>query len=246
MRQPLSSAASGATRTSRRPASTIIFDKDGTLLDAHKLWGPIVSSACSLMPEEDEVLFRLLGYDSATGTFTPTAPFMIEPNSVVYANLQDAGIDADVFFAHLWAQPTPSAPIMDTQVLFARCRTAGLHVGVLTSDDRQSALNFLEQEGVKADAIVCGDDGRGQKPSAEPLLALASDLNVDAASMVMVGDSTHDIDCGKAAGALTVGVLTGVGGHSELGSADMLLRSVADIDHAMLADWASGSPHELV
>ena len=131
----------------------------------------------------------------------------------------------------MWAQPTPSAPIMDTQELFARCRAAGLRVGVLTSDDRQSTLKFLEQESVEPDAgaLHCGDDGRGHKPSAEPLLALASDLGVSPASMVMVGDSTHDLDCGKAAGALAVGVLTGVAGRADLGSADLLLGSVADM-----------------
>ena len=55
-----------------------------------------------------------------------------------------------------------------------RVLVPGLHVAVLTSDDRQSTLNFLKQERVEPDALHCGDDGRGHKPSAEPLLALAS------------------------------------------------------------------------
>lgn len=196
---------------------------------------------CSLMPEEDETLFRILGYDGATQTFTPTAPFMIEPNSVVRKVLSGAGVDADVFYRHMLSQPIPSAPIVDTQELFARCKAAGLHVAVLTADDRDSTLNFLEQQCVKPDGLLCGDDGRGHKPSSEPLLALASDLNVCPASMVMVGDSTHDLNCGKAAGALTVGVLSGVGGHEELRDADVLLGSVAEIDCNMLASWVIGN-----
>lgn len=218
MHRPLPRAIGSATfLPPRQPASTIVFDKDGTLLDAHKLWGPIISGACSLMPEDNETLFKLLGYDSATKTFTPTSSFMIEPNSVVYSKLCAAGIDAEVFYKKLWAQPTPSAPITDTRALFARCKQAGLFVGVLTSDDRQSALKFLEQQNVEPDALVCGDDRRGHKPSAEPLRALAADLNVDPASIVMVGDSTHDVNCGKAAGALTVAVLSGVGGARRVG-----------------------------
>jgi hypothetical protein len=41
-------------------------------------------------------------------------------------------------------------------------------------------------------------------------------------------------------GALAVGVLTGAAGREDLGSADVLLESVADIDSAMLAEWAGG------
>ena len=192
------------------------------------------------MPEDDEILFKLLGYDSATETFTPTSPFMIEPNSVVHKQLCDASVNADLYYELMWAQPTPSAPIMDTQELFARCWVAGLRVGVLTSDDHQSTLKFLEQESVEPDALHCGDDGHGHKPSTKPLLALASDLGVSPASMVMVGDSTHDLDCGKAVGALVVGVLTRVAGWVDLGSVDLLLGSVVDIDSTLLADWVAG------
>jgi phosphoglycolate phosphatase-like HAD superfamily hydrolase len=126
------------------------------------------------MQEPDDALFQLLGYDSATESFTPTSIFLIEPNSIVHKRLCDAGVDADLFYERVCAQPTPSAPIVNCEELFARCRAAGLHVAVLTSDDRQSTLNFLEQERVEPDALHCGDDGRGHKPSAEPLLALAS------------------------------------------------------------------------
>lgn len=171
--RPLCSSA-GAAAAPREPATTIVFDKDGTLLDAHKLWGPIVRAACHLMQEPDDALFQLLGYDSATESFTPTSIFLIEPNSIVHKRLCDAGVDADLFYERVCPQPTPSAPIVNCEELFARCRAAGLHVAVLTSDDRQSTLNFLEQERVEPDALHCGDDGRGHKPSAEPLLALAS------------------------------------------------------------------------
>ena len=50
---------------------------------------------------------------------------------------------------------------------------------------------------VKVDAAVCGDDGRGSKPSADPLVALAQDLDLPVQSLCIVGDSiSHDIACG--------------------------------------------------
>ena len=85
---------------------------------------------------------------------------------------------------HSAAKRTPS---VDTRALFARCRAAGLRVAVLSSDDRESVQAFLAQEEVVPDALHCGDDGRGHKPSAEPLLALAADLGVTPGSMIMVG-----------------------------------------------------------
>ena len=243
-RTPAARTLRGSAAVVGRPAATtIVFDKDGTLLDAHALWGPIVRGACSLMPEDDEALFCLLGFDGTTNRFTPTAPFMIEPNSAVHSLLRGAGVDADQFFEHVQAQPlTPATPIVDTRALFARCRAAGLRVAVLSSDDRDSVQAFLAQEEVEPDALHCGDDGRGHKPSAEPLLALAADLDVTPGSMVMVGDSTHDLDCAFEAGAVAVGVLTGVAGRAELGNADVLLESVADIDESLLAEW-TGATH---
>ena len=45
----------------------------------------------------------------------------------------------------------------------------------------------------------------------------------------MVGDSTHDVRRGLAAGAPTLGVLTGVGSATDLHEADVLLPSVRDM-----------------
>ena len=84
-------------------------------------------------------------------------------------------------------------PLVDIAQLFADTRAAGLAVAVLTADDRDSTERFLAEVGVQPDAMVCGNDGRGAKPSADPLLAIASDLSVPPSSLVMVGDSSHDV-----------------------------------------------------
>ena len=47
---------------------------------------------------------------------------------------------------------------------------------------------------------------------------------------VMVGDSTHDLHAGRAAGMSTVAVLTGVAQAAELAPhADVVLPSIADL-----------------
>ena len=79
------------------------------------------------------------------------------------------------------------------------------------------------------DAVVCGDDSRGQKPAADPLQSVAADLGLPGESLVMVGDSAHDTRCGKAAGSHTIDVLTGVGQPSTIAHSDLVLDSVVDI-----------------
>jgi phosphoglycolate phosphatase-like HAD superfamily hydrolase len=59
----------------------------------------------------------------------------------------------------------------------------------------------------------------------------------DAASVVVVGDTPNDIDCGRAAGARTVAVATGPFSADELlaHAADVVLDNLADTDAAIAA-----------
>ena len=145
------------------------------------------------------------------------------------------------------AQPIVWLPLADTAALFAAVRSLGLGVAVLTADDRAPTAAFLAQEGVQ-DGVpaVCGNDGRGHKPHAAPLRALARDLGVPPESLVMVGDSAHDVACGVAAGAWSVGVLSGVGTAEVLACADAVVPDVTHLP-ALLARWlgkadVGGSP----
>ena len=91
------------------------------------------------------------------------------------------------------------------------------------------------------------------KPAAKPLLSIAADMNVAPNAIMMVGDSLHDVDCAKAAGATAVGVLTGVAGKGILvGSADWVIGSVVEIDAAFLqhlnmrADFLNSKTFEML
>ena len=260
---------SGVTRGPVEPIRAVVFDKDGTLLDAHATWAAPVRAACAGLLEagaagalDGAQLRALLGLDDGTGRFRHDATFMLDSNEVVRAHLAAAGVDAALFQRLLdGACAAPAFRIahlagVDAAGLFAALRGAGLLVGVLTSDDRANALAFLadcdggegggqgggEGGGLRVDALVCGDDGRGFKPDAAPLLAAAADLGVPVHSVLMVGDSTHDVRCGAAAGAPTLGVLTGVGDAAGLRAADALLPSVSEMltDKAFQERWLPG------
>jgi len=232
---------------SKRPIpTTIVFDKDGTLIDAHATWAPVFQRVCELTcPDDTSEIYKLLGYDPAKLRFHASSSFMIDTNETVHELLASNGFDVTSFISNMeeTIRPTstthgniPSSssyfnpvPLTNLAVVFQKIRSLGLKVAILSADDRENVEMFLKSQDLEVDALVCGNDRRGFKPNAEPLEAVASDLDADVATMVMVGDSRHDVDCALNAGAWSVGVLSGVGDSDNLGAADFVLQSVADL-----------------
>ena len=111
-------------------------------------------------------------------------------------------------------------------------RQLGLTLGLVTNDAEGPALRHLDKAGIRSDfAFVAGyDSGFGAKPGPGQLIGFCRATGLAPDVCVMVGDSTHDLHAGRAAGMLTVGVLTGPAPRAELaGLADIVLDSIADI-----------------
>jgi len=91
--------------------------------------------------------------------------------------------------------------------------------------DKQDLVQLLDDN-------VTRDHVKQMKPSPEGLLLIKRHLGItNPRRMVMVGDMHHDIEAGKAAGAVTIGVKTGVCSEAELQAAgvSIVLDSVKDI-----------------
>jgi 2-phosphoglycolate phosphatase len=69
------------------------------------------------------------------------------------------------------------------------------------------------------EVVVCADDLPFQKPHPAPLLHIAERLGVLPSEIVMIGDGPQDVNCGKAAGARTVGVTYGIKGAADVAAA---------------------------
>ena len=78
------------------------------------------------------------------------------------------------------------------------------------------------------DFIAGYNSGHGLKPGPGMLLAFAEATGIPPASVVMVGDSRHDLEVARNAGAaLAVGVLTGPATRADLAPwADHILPSI--------------------
>lgn len=92
-----------------------------------------------------------------------------------------------------------------------RLHEDGKVLGLVTSKMRGGAIKGLRLAGLEdAFSIVVGsDDVTNPKPHPEPVLMALDRLGRSAAEAVFIGDSRHDLQCGRAAGVATAAVLWG-------------------------------------
>jgi phosphoglycolate phosphatase-like HAD superfamily hydrolase len=81
------------------------------------------------------------------------------------------------------------------------------------------------------DCVASGLTTPHTKPWPDPVLWAAEKMGVPAENCLMMGDTTVDIRAGRAAGAQTIGVLSGFGYEKELleAGADQIIESVANL-----------------
>jgi phosphoglycolate phosphatase-like HAD superfamily hydrolase len=223
----------------------VIFDKDGTLIDFGPMWSGWAETlarsleAATGRPIETP-LYAMLGYDPGARTVLPGGGLAATPMARLRERsgvvLEDAGVDraaAEQALDASWHAPDPiglARPLTDLPVLFGRLRAGSLRLAVATSDDREPSVRTLEALGVMdaVEAMVCADDGVPVKPAPDMVLHLCGIVGVAPSRTAVVGDAPADLRMARAAGAgLVVGVLTGVGGRTDLEPlADVILDSV--------------------
>ena len=200
----------------------ILFDKDGTLIDYEATWGAANWRAAYFFADgcKDlaEALMEAGGWDRETGTTKPGSPLVVdtieEIAEVWTAVLPPHKRDVEAMKSLLYVMMTTdltAEPLTDLHALFDGLRGMGLRLGVATNDTEAGALATLEPLDVvrKLDFIAGYDSGHGAKPAPGMVLAFADHIEAAPARVVMVGDNVHDLESGRSAGAITVGVLTG-------------------------------------
>lgn len=222
----------------------ILFDKDGTLLDYHATWMPLNFSAAAEVAGNDAALAeRLLvavGYDPASGSCLADSIIIAGSNrdiGVCWAEI--LGVDAGALTARVSAifeqgaseAAVAVAGLAETlQALTSR----GLVLGIATNDSEEGAMNSLAPFDVLDHfAYIAGyDSGHGAKPGPGMVEGFCRATGFDAAAVAVVGDSRHDMEMGRNAGAgLLVGVLTGAGGHDDLAPhAHHVLESITELE----------------
>jgi phosphoglycolate phosphatase len=229
----------------------VVFDKDGTLIDFHAMWGGWARElgqrldGATRRPVAGDV-FAAIGFDPVSGRVRAGAPLavatMAEIAEIVAAVIRRwcpsvaaarRAVDA------AWFRPDPVAsavPTVDLAALFGLVRDSGRLIAVATTDDRSPTEATLRGLAIRdhVSALACGDDGIGVKPDPAMVLAICAALRTPPERVAVVGDTPADLAMGRSAGAgRVIGVLTGVGARGELEPlADAVLGSIGELREA--------------
>lgn len=246
----MTSAAEDRTGADRLPRidltgiDTVIFDKDGTLIDFHAMWG---GWARRLGDGLDDVIGRPVSPDVyATIGFDPTTGRVAAGGLLATGTM--AGIEETVArvlrrwcpsiaaarraTAAAWLVPDPAAlavPLGDLPSVFGRLRADGRRLAVITTDDRSRTDATLRALGIResVEAMVCGDDGFGVKPAPDAVVAVCHAFLTEPSRVAVVGDTSADIAMADEAGAgMMIGVRSGLGSEEDLAAADVIVDSV--------------------
>ncbi|NDR59225.1 HAD family hydrolase [Aliiruegeria sabulilitoris] len=224
----------------------LLFDKDGTLFDFQATWGGWASDLMLELGEGDETLAEQL----AQRIHLNRAERQFAPESVAIAGTVDDAVaallpglphlDYDRLLQWIVASseriaPAPAVPLLP---LLERLRADGMVLGVATNDAESAARVQLGGVGALSifDFVAGADSGFGAKPGPGQCLAFCAATGLRPDQVAMIGDSTHDLHAGRAAGMVPVAVLTGPAGHEDL--APFASVVLPDIGH--LPGWLAG------
>jgi pyrophosphatase PpaX len=210
--------------------STFLFDLDGTLIDSIELILTSYRHTLKIhrgIEPPDDVWMKGLG----TPLWVQFREWTEDPAEIeaMVATYREYNL------AHHDSMVRPYDGVVD-QV--RRLKSAGHVLGLVTSKLRGGALRGLRVADLESqfDVVVGSDEVEHPKPHPEPVLKALERLERPAEGAVFIGDSRHDLECGRAAGVRTAAVLWGPFGRSDLEdlAPDYWLERPADL--ARLSD----------
>lgn len=223
----------------------VLFDKDGTLFDFFATWVPAYEIAAARLANGDAALaptlLRAAGHDPESGRVDPRSTLACGTNgelAELWAGMLGrtdvAAIEAELNVLFMAHGSTSAKPVTDLPALFGRLKARGLALGLATMDSHAAAEAAIAAFGLAGllDFFTGYDSGHGAKPGPGMVDGFCRVIGLPAENVAVVGDTLHDIQMARAAGAgLAVGVLTGATPREVLEPhADHVLGSIAELE----------------
>jgi HAD superfamily hydrolase (TIGR01509 family) len=203
----------------------ILFDLDGTIVDSREAYLEAARTA-----------FEALGKATPENLMALEIPRRLEQNLPI-----DGIVKSDVrkflnFYLECYYKVTKikTKPVPNVQsTLKILSRKAKLALITMRFVPKTAVLEDLTKFGLAEyfTYIVTALDTHKPKPSPEALIKTVKALDVNMCDCVIVGDSIIDMRAGKAAGAMTVAVLSGLFSREALSreQPDLILNDVTEL-----------------
>lgn len=237
--------------------SAILFDKDGTLVDFDRTWGPAAGAVMRRLARGDgaalERLHQISHYLPHENRFLQTSPLIAGSSrqyGPLWAEILDRPADSDFYHEVdvLFCEEGERflTPIGCPAETLARLHARGLPLGIATNDTEPSARLQADRLGFAPymSAIYGHDSGYGSKPAPGMVAAFGALTGLPAHAIALVGDTRHDLDTARAAGAMAVLVRCGPGPVDAFAhEADLVVDTVEELAEMILggAVLASGA-----
>jgi phosphoglycolate phosphatase len=224
----------------------LLFDKDGTLFDFQATWSGWAAGLLTHVASGDEALLSKLAgrllFDMKGRRFLPGSPIIASTSKelaqIIHPMLP--GWALSDLTAHMveTAAHASLVEVLPLQPLFEQFAGLGVKIGLATNDGEVAARAHLKRAGITRyfDMILGFDSGFGGKPAPGQCLAFAEAMDLPPDEIAMIGDSLHDLDAGRAAGMVTIGVLSGPASRADLEPhADVVLNDIGELPDWLLA-----------
>lgn len=221
----------------------ILFDKDGTLVDFHATYdaatSQVLESICKGDSGKLHAAAEVLDFDLENGRIRETSVIVAGSGLEITQRLQPVLKieDVEAYSRYLdrlygdictetveWLPGVPEA--------LTTLTNSGFRLGIATNDSEANAITqFSTLKATQHFEVILGaDSGYGGKPGPGMVTAFSALQSIPAGNILMVGDSTHDLEAGKSAGAKCCGVLTGPADRADLEkAAEYVIDSVVDL-----------------
>ena len=115
-------------------------------------------------------------------------------------------------------------------------KVSGLKVGVASSSTRDWVMGHLARLGIldRFDCLRCRDDVANVKPEPDLYLAVLECVGVAASEAIAIEDSPNGVLAAKRAGMRCVAIPNSITARLDLGQADVVLGSLAEVTLAEL------------
>jgi phosphoglycolate phosphatase len=215
----------------------VVFDVDGTLIDSQRHIQSAMTDAFAtlgLVPPPLHRTLSIVGLSLTEAIARLAGDVPPATQAAIVAAYKDSFSRRRAEEA---AQPYPGA-LAALERLVAR---DDLVLGVATGKSRRGLDQVFRVHGIGGYfATRQVADDHPSKPHPAMLLAALAETGIAARDAVMIGDTTYDIEMGRAAGLATIGVTWGYHGAADLAAAGAgrLIASWDEVDMALAGVFA--------